>query len=261
MRLAALSAALLLGGGCIDFREVTLPEPPPPPEVPASFHASVSFQDRVSVGPGAGSRRPESRRGVHINATLDPGFDAEGHRRQVRDDTLRIASARLAPIQREPNGLRVYQGWVPLPEAGTGGVVLRIVPPMVPGAAPATVLYQPIPVRIGGDTLRVVDGADVSLRMSVPEAPPGPRPLEQGWNLDVGGGQSRLIVSGPGPVPVPLVVPTALIPASAGEWLSARLLMHSRLGLGPQEGRYFIEIQFTAFLGWTIHRSPGTSRG
>ena len=260
MRSPALAAALLLAAGCMDFRQVTLPEPPPPPEVPASFHASVSFQDQVPSEPGGGSGRAGAARGVRINATLDPGFDASGHRRQVRDDTLRIASTRLAPTQREPGGLRVYEGWVPLPEAGASGVVLRIVPPVVPGAAPATVLYQPIPVRIGGDTLRVADGAEVDLRMAVPEAPPGPRPLEQGWNLDVGAGPSRLVVSGQGPVPVPLVVPTALVPASAGEWLSARLLMHSRLGLGPQEGRYFIEIQFTAILGWTIHRSPGASR-
>jgi len=246
MRYLPLAMALLLAG-CIDFRQITepFPEPPPPrPELPAEFHANLVLEE------GSG-RRVE---GVRIHALLTPGRGPDGWPHDVGDDTLRVSGLPFTPVDVSPDGTRVYEGWVPLPEPGVEGMLLSVSPP--PAARKEEwppVLWQPVPRRIGGDTLEVGAGEDLLLPFSLPEPPAGPRPLDRSWYLEVGGGQSHFSVSGTGAPPSPLVVPLDLIPPTPGVPLTARLHLNSRTGLGTREGGGpFIEVVLSASLGWTV---------
>jgi hypothetical protein len=246
MRRLALAAALL-AGGCIDFKEITPPDRTPP-EAPAEFHASLTLDEQDT-----------RRRGVRISALLDPGRDERGVPRPVGDDTLRVSGTPLAPARVEPTGARLYEGWIPLPTAT--GVLLRISPPAVPQGTRPPVLYQPIPVRLGADTLTLEPGADLRLPFSVPSLPPGLRPLEQSWMLQISGARPLLSISGQSLPPSPLVVPAALIPESPDRWLTAQLLVNSRTGVGRPEGEgYFIEVLLDASLGWSVLRGESPAR-
>lgn len=253
MRGLALAAALSLAG-CIDFKEITPPDPPP--RVPAEFRAHLRVDDLPREVEGA-----VIRTGAHFNATLVPGRDSRGAPRPSRDDTLRISGVAVAPTRVEADGARVYSGWLRLPDPAEGGILLSLSPPPVAPDGRPPALHLPIPVRIGGDTLEVAADADLRLPFAMPPLPPDARALERRWALQVSGDRTQLTIAGEGLPPNPLVVSAGMLPATTSGWLSARLSISSHSGSGGEGGNYFIDVHFDASLGWTIRRGGRPPEG
>lgn len=261
MRYLPLAAALLLAG-CIDFKEITEPppEPPPPPSrLPAEFHASLVLDEAGRGDPGGSP----AAGGVRVHASLTPGRGPDGWPAPVGDDTLRVSGVALTPTSVAPDGTLVYEGWAPLPGPGEEGVLLAVSPPRAARREdwPA-VLHQPIPRRLGEDTLRVAAGAELRLPFSLPEPPPEARVPERGWYLEVSGARGQLSVSGSGAPPSPLVVPLGLLAPGPGETLGARLHLSSRTALGERgDGGNFVEIVMSASLAWAVRRAEDDPAG
>lgn len=240
-------AALLLVGGCIDFREITEPGEE---SRPARLEALLVYQEPVPRG---------ERRGVAVSALLDPGTDGEGWPRRVEDDALYVGGVRILPVRTHRDGRREYDGWLPVQGPASGGVVLSISAPAVGREGRLPVAYEIAGVRIGADSLEVEPGEELRLPFAR-EQSSWVLPGEESWQLSVHGEGARWDTSGVRFPPSPLVVSAAALPDDSGGWASARLILQRRIELGRAgRGGYLLEIRSVTDLAWAVRRAAGSA--
>jgi hypothetical protein len=192
-RRAAAAGTALVGSlalaACLDFVEPDIPHAGQP----------ATLQARVVVSPD----------GMAVTtAEFSTGFDGFGLPRDAVDETLRAFGRELQPVQGGPGEARHYLAAREVTPAEVMGPI-TVEPPTVEGTtAPAPTVWYGLR-RVGPDSLALGPAEDLVLELDVGEG--GTATIRQ-WFLTMAGGPGSIRVSGDGPPPERLVIPTIWVP-------------------------------------------------
>jgi len=240
---ALIAVALaLLATGCIDFVE--------PTELniggPAVFQASMRLDDNGAV---------------RVDASLDPGIDADGLRRNVTRDSVVALARPIPPDEIDAQGARTYLGeWVTSPGVVAGPLTLEA--PIVAGVDPPPSIRWGGLVRLDPVLINLPGGDDLALRTMV-VGRDQPDPLNASWNLLLRRGDAFLRIGANGPPPPVIEVPAAWLPAPSGV-IEAELTYVRSHSVGQSGTSYVGTFAASVTLRWTIVRilgEPGTAPG
>lgn len=253
-----LLAAALGATGCVDFTDLTVVGGQQPARLQLTLHlvqdtslcrGGCRLPDATPVAAGPGGLV------AWFDARLQPGADAGGVPRGVADETLMVLGSPYEPTERTLLGERLYQGTLALEEAAVEAVLITVVPPTVEGVgARIPEVRWRVPGTAGPDTLTVLSGEDLALRLAEPPEASDP-PFQFGtWAVEVAG-QPPLRISSTGPPPVELRVPFYYLPAEPAVF-PVRFDLFTGATLFPDPGDYIVALVVDVRLGWTVRVEP-----
>lgn len=186
---------------------------------------------------------------IDIDALFAPGIDADGFRRRVDNDTLRVLGLALGPVSQRASGTRVYD----VNDTIAGLTTLHpftVVAPRVEGVAPLPeVVWQGFR-KLGSDTVIIQRGDELTLPVETDLGVPRPTKPNQQWLLGVAGKTNSFLIGGSGLPPLVIRIPVAWIPERPDSILSATLTV-SQSGV-VRVPAYRAALNYSASINWTV---------
>lgn len=221
---------------CIDFVDPNIPDA----GGAAVISAIAVFSDRGTAD---------------VRATFNPGLDVTGVRRPVADPGLLVNDTVIQPDRIQRDGDRLYEALYPFDPA-TETVTVEFLAPAVAGIAASRPAASLSGVRrIGPDTLRMVSGSDLLLRLTAEPGTSAPAPLSRQWFLTLAAATTEFRLGGNGPPPDTILIPARFIPA--GDSLEVRLIYQQLVEAEPPPGDYIGIFTFDVRLFWTVRVDAG----
>jgi hypothetical protein len=225
---------LCLSACSFDFTDVNLPR-----EFVARFTAHFTSNDESDE--------------LNLNASLDPGRDADGRIRSVTSD-LAVFGQSPAPTVSGPRNTRTYFAKSSLSEL-QGATSLTFLAPVVAeiGAGPYTVEVS-LPRRIGAQSLTFRNGEPIVLPLRASAFPSG----SVQWRLDVldSLGARQVSVTSVGRPPEQITIPRAWLPAALPARYKARFDIIQGFSSDFMQDKYTFSISFQSILNWTLVIEP-----
>lgn len=221
-----------MGAGCLDFVEPELPER----GAPAVAQISVVLSDSGALS---------------VNATVAPGFDDDGLRREVLDATIATAGYTVSPDTLESGDLR-YAVTLAVDTAVTARAI-DIRGPRVAGTTGIPLVRWPTVGRADGDTVSVEADGTLRLHVRVEEDAGAPAPDTRQWFLTLAGDSTTFRLGSDEPPPEELEIPARWVPAGV---VSARLIYQQSATLRIGEN-YVSLLTLDMRLHWTISTGAG----
>ena len=229
-------AGCLAALACIDFVDPNIPDA----GGAAVISAIAVFSDRGTAD---------------VRATLNPGLDVTGVRRPVADPGLLVNDTVILPDRIQRDGDHLYEALYAFDPA-TETVTVQFLAPSVAGlAAPRPSASLSGVRRIGPDTLRMVSGSDLLLRLTTEPGTSAPAPLSRQWFLTLAAATTEFRLGGNGPPPDTILIPARFIPA--GDSLEVRLIYQQLAEAEPPPGDYIGIFTFDVRLFWTVRVDAG----
>ena len=186
---------------------------------------------------------------VDIEALFSPGIDADGFRRRVQNDTLRVFGLVIPPSSERASGTLVYNVDATMAEITTFHPFTVVAPRVAGVAALPEVVWQGFR-KLGADTIVIRRGEDLTLAVETdPDIPRPARPNQQ-WLLQIAGGNDSFLIGGNGLPPLSIRIPVAWIPERPDSILSATLTS-SQSGV-VRVPNYRAAINYSAIVQWTV---------
>jgi hypothetical protein len=230
-----MTVALATGGtACIDFVEPDLPER----GAPAVFQGALRVWD-------------DGR--VVVDGLLAPGLDADAVRRILIREAIVAMNRAVEPASIARNGSRSYfSQWTTTPDSVAGVLVLEG-PRVETGSPPPSFRWSGITTP-QDDTVAVVAGADVMLRLTVAAAET-PAPQTRQWLVQMTGAGGTFRFGGDGAPPDSLLVPAYWLPEPA-DGLIAVTLSYTRSMAIQQPSDYIGVLLLDTRVQWTLRVAP-----
>lgn len=227
---AALWVPLLLAG-CIDFVEISGPA--------GTSQLSLTLR----------SGNPGPADSLHVSGVLLVGGGGEV-RFAEGGDTLRIAG-QAVPVTRRTSGALDYEARLVLPQGALRRRV-RVELPRPEGAPlPVPAFEVLVTMRTGPDTIPAAPGTDVVFPVRRGESRELV-PRSESWRLVAMRGPNTAELRADAPLPSPLVLPAALLPAGPSRRMAVELFAGRSYSLGPAGAPPALVVTTEALLGWTV---------
>jgi hypothetical protein len=229
---AAAATALLLPAACLDFADPVVP----------NRAASASLQANMRIfGQGV----------FQVDGTLMPGRDSAGFQRTVQSPFIYAAGHLIEPRTLGERGLRTYSTAVQIPPGETLGP-FELVAPSVRDVAPLPDVRLWGLRRLDPDTIVVVHGQDVVLHMDTAAAVSDPPNVFRQWFLDVSAGSASFRISGNGPPPLRLRIPSDWVPQPQNNHAFVSLIYYQSAQLRSADQLYMGSVLLDVRLNWVI---------
>jgi hypothetical protein len=232
----ALGSAVMVGS-CVEVAEPELPER----RAPAILQANMRIFDA----------------GVfQVDGSLTPGREETGFLRVVQVPFIQAGPFTVAPTELTRAGVRTYQESFAVPRNATAGP-FDLIPPDVRGTPTLPPVRWYGLQRIGSDTLRVVPGGDIVLRVDTIAAPSQPATRFRQWFLEVRTGSTTYRISGDQPPPPVLRIPAEFAPGMLGGQSTVSMIYLQSAQLRTPDGSYIANVMLDTRLNWTVlYRNP-----
>ncbi len=231
---AVIGAALL--GGCADFEFLT-------PDLPESGAPAV-FQANIYVDE-TGSFR--------LDGSLVPGLNADGFRRAVRNDTVRISTLSFPPNSIAGNGTRQYAQPAQIADPASFTRPLLVRAPSLSDITAVPPVFQWYGLsRLDGDSIIIARGSELVLRVANQAARSEPAPQIRQWFLELASEETSFRLGGQGEPPDTIRVPSYWLPAAANGRISAYLTYYVAGSYRPVPGDYLVILGANIRLRWNI---------
>jgi hypothetical protein len=214
------------------------------PHSPAQYDVIVTFTDSVSALSS-------------IQATLSPGFTADGDERNIPDDTINVWDQTLAPIGIDEDGVRSYAATIETDPRTLPNPIIATQPPPVGETAPPPDLQVSLVWRHGSHSIDVSRNADLVLRIANAQDLAG---VADGriWSLTIRrrSGQAIFRTSSLGLPPANVTVPsTALADAEVSVLDAVMEISYNTTAQGAcfTCPTYVAELSVAAELFWTLN--------
>jgi hypothetical protein len=236
LRCALVIASLSVLGCSFEFTDLTdLPR-----DTPATFSIGFSSNDESDE--------------LQLNASLDPGRDADGSIRSVTSD-LAVFGQSIVPTVTGSRRTRYYGAKWSLSAQLQGATSLTLLAPAVAGivGGPHAVEVS-VPRRIGAQTLTFRNGEAIVLPLRASAFPDG----SVQWRLDVVDslGARQVSVTSVGRPPEQITIPRAWLPAPLPARYKARFDIIQGFSSDFVQDKYTFSISFQAILNWTVVLEP-----
>lgn len=251
-----LAASLSLSG-CLDFVDLTVAGGQVPARLQVLLHlvedsmlcrGGCRLPGGTPVAPGPGGIV------AWFDARLEAGADAGGVPRMIEDETLMLLGRSFEPVDRLPDGTRLYAGALALDTSLVERVRITMEPPELDAVgADIPPIDWFMPGREGPDTIVVAEGEDLMLRLAPPAEEPEPELQFGTWSLELAG-DPPLRVSSTDIPPLDLRAPSFYLPDDS--IFPVRLDMFLGATLAPLPADYVVALVVDVKLGWTVRRSP-----
>jgi hypothetical protein len=232
----ALLFGLALLPGCADFDFLT----PDFPErgAPAVFQANI-YVDETGV--------------FRLDGSLAPGLTADGFRRGVRSDTVRVSGLILTPGSIRSNGTRDYAFPAQVSDPSTFVRPIGIVVPTLTEIRAVPPIFQWYGLRrIDPDTVVATRGEDLVLRIANDQSLSQPAPQIRQWFLALSSIEGSFQLGGQNEPPDVIRVPSYWVPAAANGRITATLTYYVAGTYQPAPGDYLLILGVNMRMRWNI---------
>ena len=228
--------ALLVG--CVDFVESDLSEA----GAPAAFQAIIHVDDNGRL---------------QVSGILLPGLTADGIRRTVPNDTIRVYGLPFGPTESKPNGTRTYDLQTQLAGPEPGGRPLTLAPPAVTGsfAPPTSIQWQGVR-RLDPDTIVAPAGTDIVLHAELTPATTMPAPVSRSWNVDLVSAEGNFRFGANGVPPASIRIPSFWIPNASNGRIAVFLTFFQSGAYRPPPGDYSVSAAADVRIRWNVRLLP-----
>ncbi|MEO5510666.1 MAG: hypothetical protein ABIV28_04200 [Longimicrobiales bacterium] len=227
---AFVAVAAFAAGACVDLAEPRLPN------LGAPAFLSLTLRQIPGLP-------------FEVTGSLTAGRDSSGIRRRLLSPLVVVTQ----PITfGEPNAQGSYLISVkpPIPAAYTGP--FEVQPPIIEGvAAPVTFRWWGIR-RLDPDTVRPDALGDVALHVESELGPAVPASRSQQWFLELRGDFGSIRVSGDGPPPTTLRIPSQFIPAAPDKRVEISLIYFQSATTIPAPGNYIAAVTLDTRVAWVL---------
>jgi hypothetical protein len=229
LRFSAVVLACVMLTGCWDFIDPDL----------AAENGAATFQFSAALD-RSGTLRAQ--------ATLAPGLNSDGFRRDVTVDTLRVLNFAVSSDSVLRNGNHVYSLTAPVTaQQAARGITIR--GPFIEEAPLAPAARWHVARKAGPDTIRITRGSDLVVRLAEDTVTAVPPPSEH-WFLALSGRERQFQISSNGRVPSEVRVPAEWIPEVADSVLNVSMTSLQSTQLLLPGYRAFMS--FTVFINWIV---------
>jgi hypothetical protein len=232
MRVALLPTVALACAACLEFEDPVIPDR----HTAAVLQANMRIFDTGTF---------------QVDGTLSPGRESSGFLRVVQIPFIQSGPYVIAPKTLDERGVRRYQESFPVERGATEGP-FELVPPDVRGAEQLPPVRWWGLRRIGSDTIIVPPGADIVLRLDTVPAPSQPANRGRQWFLDIRTGPTVFRISGDGPPPLTLRIPTEFAPGALGGRTDIGLIYFQSAQIRATDNSYIANIVLDTRLSWVV---------
>jgi hypothetical protein len=229
----ALPLLCVLGAtACIDFAEPQIPNR----QTPAVVQANVRVFDTGTM---------------QIDGSVSPGRDSLGFTRPVLGPFIGVNNVIAFPLSVNEQGVRSYNSQFPIARNDTRGPYDISLPEVADvGALPAVRWFGV--QKLDPDTIRPLRGADIVLTMDTAAAQSNPANRFRQWFLDIRAGVRVFRLSGDGPLPLRLRIPSEFVPPATDDRAAISLIYFQSSQLVSPGGGYIASVVLDTRLNWTV---------
>jgi hypothetical protein len=227
--IAALSA--LAGAGCVDLAEPIIP----------SLGAPAVFNVTIRQIPGLP---------IDVSGTLSAGRETSGFRRQVLTPLIAINQP-IVLGEPTAQGIFLISAQVPPPASDFIGP-FEVQPPLIDGL-PAPPTFRWFGIRTTDPAVIETDSAgDVTLHVQSELGAADPANRSRQWFLELRGDAGSIRVSGDGPPPPVLRIPSQFIPPAPDRQVEAFLIYFQSATISQAPVTYIASVTLDVRLQWII---------